>query len=409
MHRYQTHLLNTARWGVVGVLLSISFSKALFNVSATLMILGWILSGNFSYKLRRVTLSPVAVSALVLSFVVYFSATYSKADSPHVYLSLGAYSKLLYIPLIVSLIDTPSWRRRCWQGFVLGMLVLLAHIYASIWIHIPWTRVERDNPWNVMGMFEHHIAQSIVVAFFAAYSLFRACGAHTKSWQVIWTALGLLSIVSITHLTAARTGQVTLIVALLILLLVSAPRSWGMPSAGVFIIAAMLLILSSSKLQERFELAYKEVATFQFKNDYSSIGARLRMWQVSLELIKERPLIGHGAGSYPDLAEKAFADEGMCKIGCAQPHNQYLLLGVESGLVGMLAFVGVMVSALTTWRRAEDHNPLIPVYVGILALTCMSDSGLFIRAQAYFFLPVLGLLVTNPIQSSGALTPSTGA
>jgi len=397
MNRYQTYLLNVARWGVVGLLLSLSFSKALFNVSASLMILGWCLSGNFSYKLRLVKESPVALAAIALSFVVYISALYSVADSTHVYLSVEAYSKLLYIPLIVSLIDTPSWRRRCWQGFLLGMLVLLAHIYASIWIHIPWTRIQRDNPWNAMGMFEHHIAQTVVVSFFAAYCIQRVRGANSNLWRVIWIALGLLSIISITHLSNARTGQVTLLVALLTLLLVSVPRSWMLPSGGIFIVLAMLLVISSSKLQERFALAYKEVAEFDFKNDYSSMGARLQMWHVSLNLIKEKPLLGHGAGSYSGLAEKEFADDEMCKIGCAQPHNQYLLLGVESGLLGMLAFVGLLVSALNVWRRMKNPNPLLPVYVVILSLTCLSDSGLFIRAQAYFFVPVLGLLASGQV------------
>lgn len=395
----QTHLLDLARWGVVGMLFSLSFSKALFNVSAVLMVLGFILSGDMHRKWRLILGNPVSSAAMVLFAVIAASVTYSEAATDQARYSVLAYSKLLFIPLIVALIDSPQWRRRCWRGYAIGMLILLAHVYADIWLDIPWTRTGSGTTDVTLGVFHHYIAQTLVMAFFAVLCLHWGIGAPSKSVRTAWLLVAALAAASITHLSIARTGQVTLLVALLTLLVVSVPRRWVLPAGGAFILAALLVVFSSGTIQDRFRLAYKEVSEFQFKNDYSSVGARLQMWNVSLKLIQEKPLLGHGAGSYTPLARKAFADETMCKIGCAQPHNQYLLLGVETGLVGMLAFVGLMVSALVVWRRLPDHNPLIPVYVVILALTCLSDSGLFIRAQAYFFVPILGLLASGPLRT----------
>lgn len=395
----QKHLLAIARWSVVGVLISLSFSKALFNVSAAVMVLGCLLSGDFRHKWRLIGDSPVSWAAVGLFCIIAASATYSVATAELVRYSVQAYSKLLFIPVIIALIDSPHWRQRCWNGYVLGMVVLLAHVYADIWLDIPWTRNHSGEHNETLGVFHHYIAQTLVIAFFAAASLYRARFASNRKERLMWLFLSVLAALSITHLSVARTGQVTLLMAMLTLLVVSVPRRWVLPAAGAFLVSALLVVLSSSTIQERFRLAYKEVAEFQFKNDYSSVGARLQMWNVSLNLIGEKPLLGHGAGSYTPLAEKAFADEKMCRIGCAQPHNQYLLFGVETGLLGVLAFIGLMASALVAWRRMPDHNPLLPVYVVILGLTCLSDSGLFIRAQAYFFVPILGLLASGPLRT----------
>lgn len=397
--KLQMAMLNLARWSVVCMLFSLSFSKALFNASGAIMVAGCLLSGDFRHKWSLLRNNPVSWAATGMFALIATSAVYSEASKTQALYSVSAYAKLLFIPIIISLVDSLHWRRRCWYGYAIGMLVLLAHVYADIWLDLPWTRNQGGEHNETLGVFHHYIAQTLVIAFFAVLCLHRGIGAPSKSVRTAWLLVAALAAASITHLSIARTGQVTLLVALLTLLVVSVPRRWVLPAGGAFILAALLVVFSSGTIQDRFRLAYKEVSEFQFKNDYSSVGARLQMWNVSLKLIQEKPLLGHGAGSYTPLAQKAFADETMCKIGCAQPHNQYLLFGVETGLVGMLAFVSLMVSALVVWRRLPDHNPLIPVYVVILALTCLSDSGLFIRAQAYFFVPILGLLASGPLRT----------
>lgn len=397
MNPFQNQMLTLARWSVVGLLLSISFSKALFNVSSTLMIAGWLLSGDFPRKLSLMRRSPVTAASVGLCLIIVISALYSEADLQRMLISIQAYSKLLFIPIIVSLIDTTQWRYRCWNGFAAGMIVTLAHAYADIWFDMPWTRTYQNDLNGDTGVFQHHIAQTVVMAFFAAFCIYRAHHAQLTGRRLLWVALSILAALSITHLSIARTGQVTLLVALLTLLMVSVPRRRVLPFLGGFVLVALLLGLSSSSLQSRFQQAYEEVTQFQFKNDYSSVGARLQMWNISLGLIREKPLLGHGAGSYTQLAEKIFADERMCNMGCAQPHNQFLLFGVETGLLGVLSFGALLISVLVAWQRMPDRNPLLPVYVAILGLTCLSDSGLLIRAQAYFFIPALGLLASGPI------------
>jgi O-antigen ligase len=402
MNTFQNRMLTLARWSVVGLLMSISFSKALFNVSSTLMIAGWLLSGDFPRKLSLMRRSPVTALSVGLFLIIAISALYSEAELQRILISVQAYSKLLFIPIIVSLIDTERWRYRCWNGFAAGMIVTLAHAYADIWFDMPWTRTYQNALNGDTGVFQHHIAQTVVMAFFAAFCIQRAYRAQLTGSRLLWIALSMLAALSITHLSIARTGQVTLLLALLTLLIVSVPRRWVLPSLGGFVMVALLLVLSSTSLQNRFQQGYKEMSQFQFENDYSSVGARLQMWNIALSLIREKPLLGHGVGSYTQLAEKAFADEQMCSIGCAQPHNQFLLFGVETGLLGVLAFSALLASVLVAWQRMPHRNPLLPVYLAILGLTCLSDSALLIRAQAYFFIPALGLLASGPIGTEEA-------
>lgn len=394
---FQNHILTIAKWSAVGLLLSIPFSKALFNVSAALMLVGWLLSGDLKSKISRMQSNPITLPSLVLFSIIAIRSLHSEGDLPRILYSLAIYAKLLYIPIIISLIDSTQWQRRCWHAFTAGMVITLIHIYANVWIEIPWSRTYRNDLGDDKGVFYHHVAQTTAISFFTAFSLFHALKSSKKLHQVAWTLLSILSVLSITHLSASRTGQVTLLAAIFTLLIVTISRRWLTPILCSFFLAAIILGATSSSIQDRFRLAYEEVTSFQYQNDYTSVGARLRMWGVSYELFRENPWIGHGTGSYPVLAEKAFSDARMCSIACGHPHNQFLFLAVEIGIAGFIALTFFIFRPIQAWWRTQKKNSLIPVFMIILVLTCLPDSGLWYRGLINFFLPVLALLMSAPI------------
>ena len=78
---------------------------------------------------------------------------------------------------------------------------------------------------------------------------------------------------------------------------------------------------------------------------------RLIIWQSSLEMFFENPLLGIGTGNWPLKAqEKGLVsnelngDYGTKFFG--DPHNDYLLVLAENGLLGFLVFIGIWIWAL---------------------------------------------------------------
>jgi O-antigen polymerase len=83
-----------------------------------------------------------------------------------------------------------------------------------------------------------------------------------------------------------------------------------------------------------------------------SASGRLLMWQVTWEIVKEKPLLGHGAGSFNALympAQARWFESGkgtqaqVMVAGSPQaPFNELVGLWLEKGLIGILLTVGIL-------------------------------------------------------------------
>jgi O-antigen ligase len=90
----------------------------------------------------------------------------------------------------------------------------------------------------------------------------------------------------------------------------------------------------------------------------SGQGNRLQFIKITGEMILEKPVIGHGIGSwleqYPERALQAGADETH---GMSTPHNDYLLYGAELGLIGVVGFLSVYFAiAIQGLKQIPQHG-----------------------------------------------------
>ncbi|MDD4271414.1 MAG: O-antigen ligase family protein [Patescibacteria group bacterium] len=72
----------------------------------------------------------------------------------------------------------------------------------------------------------------------------------------------------------------------------------------------------------------------------SSIEWRLNLWNDAKEYVKEKPWLGYGAGVASDL----ILDKRGEQFGSSDPHNDYLKIAIENGLIGLLAYLSLIVS-----------------------------------------------------------------
>ncbi|HET8647599.1 MAG TPA: O-antigen ligase family protein, partial [Vicinamibacteria bacterium] len=91
----------------------------------------------------------------------------------------------------------------------------------------------------------------------------------------------------------------------------------------------------------------------------SSFEKRRLLTQVAWRMFLEHPLTGVGAGNYTrrfdEVAERvSFASRDYEEPGDAHyPHNLYLEVAAETGVLGLLLFGGAIVLAFVALRRAE--------------------------------------------------------
>ena len=402
--RLQAHALGIAHIGVVGMALSMPLSRAAFNISALLMVTGWLLSGQWQQKWDAIghnasvwaSTGLFAVSALSLFWSGPLTADHAG--------QLKEYSRLLYVPLIISLLQHHRlWWQRAWVALLTGMLITLAAYLLDIWLELPGTRTYGTHTAG-QGVFYHHIAQGMVLSFIGAYALHRALSrAQPTGLRLCWLTVALSTLAGLLAVGESRTAQLSVLAAYALVVLTHLPgrlRGWGLV---LLVVVAGGLATGTEHVHNRFAIALQEMASFKQDGEHTSVGARLQAWQFSSQLIGQTPWWGHGVGSYRALAHAHFAQSPICGLGvCEQPHNQFILTTVETGLLGLLMLLVFFLTPALRRLRCHSETSLTALvwpFMAIVMVTACFDSSLKIQGQAFFTLVTMALLMSSHAQA----------
>jgi O-antigen ligase len=389
--------LTLARWGVIGMAASMPISRAIFNLSALMMLMGWLLSGDFRRKWDDLKGDRVAWACVALFAVVVLSAIVGSASRSDTLSQVRNYSKLLYVPLIVSLVSDPSWNRRAWTALLAGLGLTLAVVWLDVWFDIPGTRTYGLADAADKGVFYHHIAQGMALAFLAAYGLHRVLSPGISRQRLVWLLITVADVIALVFINESRAAQLSVIAALILVVITHAPARWRWPGVALAALAIAALGLGSANMQDRFKAGWKEASSYQLDGQSTSVGARLQAWDATVAWIKEAPVLGHGAGAYRAWAHQHFDGSPICKLGvCEQPHNQFILTTAESGAVGLLTLLAFLFAPLISGKAPRSKATLLyPPLLGIFVATAVFDSSLSIQPQAFFFVTTLGIVMAS--------------
>jgi O-antigen ligase len=128
------------------------------------------------------------------------------------------------------------------------------------------------------------------------------------------------------------------------------------------------------------------------------VDGRIAAWEMTLQAIAERPLLGYGHGAYQELFFLAHGPE-LGRTGVwDHAHNDYLQAAAELGLPAAGAF---WLALLLVWglcltgtvrRRRRRVYPLVASTAGVLvALHAITDFSLLMPAVAMTFAAILGI------------------
>lgn len=217
------------------------------------------------------------------------------------------------------------------------------------------------------------------------------------------TAPALLILLAALLLTQSRAAWVGAAFGMAVIGVVSI-RRWLQPGLSgcvrlaLWIVAGAALVLVADRawvaLGHDSLLAVME--TFRHL-DEGSIGGRLRRWDNALLLIRDHWLSGVGLGNwavvYDNYRHVAAADSG----GSVSALSTYVLILAETGLLGLLLFVGFAAAALV--GAARRGAPL-----GIVAAAWAWLAALAFHSAYDFKLPLLGFAFTMGLLIRPAVT-----
>lgn len=385
----------TARWAAVALGFSIPISVALDSMLAAVILLTWLLSFNYSEKLAVVRANPVVWLAIALFSFYLLGSTYSIGSHEDVLDGLGKAAKLMFIPLLITVFQDAGTRRHAWRGFMGAMLLTLALSYL-LWLGLlpKWEIVkgEAANP----TIFKLHITHNLFMAFTAFVCAVQARYASTPRQRGIWAILALLATINVLFMVQGRTGHLVLL-ALLVYIGVAWLRWKGVAFtlAAIGMLAALTYALPSSTLHQRAALAYHEFSAAQpdvAATTRSSVGQRLEFYRNTLEIVQQHPLHGAGTGGFRQAYADQVRDTG--RIATHNPHNEYLMVAAQLGLVGLLLLLALFA---VQWRLAAQLPTMREqvlargMLLSVIVASAVS-STLIDHAEGWFYVWMSGLL-----------------
>ena len=140
-----------------------------------------------------------------------------------------------------------------------------------------------------------------------------------------------------------------------------------------FIFTAVLsstsAFLFKDKINERYNRTIYEIERIQ-SNDYStSIGLRLQMWMLAPELIKQKPMLGHGQEQREILKDKlknGDISKQLYRYASAHYHNQFLDKMVKSGVIGLILVIALLLYPLIIVKKSSSLD--IYIVIGLVSL-----------------------------------------
>ncbi len=394
LERSRLYLSQSGIFLVIATCFCIPLSTSLTGLFSGLVLLFWILSGRFILLPKVLISYPVALTAVGLFLLFTIGMFYTSVDLETSASTLKKYRELLFFPIIISfLMDHPRAGKWAEWAFFSGCATVLAISSAMTLEIIP--------PHKFGNSLIHHITHSYFMAIFGFWTIHQVWA--SKRYRILWILLLLAIISNFALVTPGRTGM---LVFLLLISLFILQRFTVKFQAVAFLVLVSLAGWSyflSDNISTRIDEAIDEIKTVDQNEKISSMGNRLRWYRNSITLIQEKPLTGHGTGSFEQEQKRII--EGTKIAPTNNPHNEFFLIGVQLGWIGLLLFMLLLLLLLLSSRAFSSQKKwLLQGMVVSMAAGCLMNSFLYDSLEGHAFVFVSAALLSASAKSAGSLT-----
>jgi O-antigen ligase len=249
----------------------------------------------------------------------------------------------------------------------------------------------RSLTYAVYGLMFHKNEYSsalLLMLPFLAFGVYRLNG----TWRILAAATALLVLIMIV-LVQTRAVWVGIAVSMFItsIILVFFSRKLGFPAflrniTAVGLVAGILgvIVIFSIEKPEDTGSVLGRIRSITDTRSQHNIH-RLNIWKSTLKLAKENPLTGVGAGNWRLHIAYYFDGkfEEVSQLNWARPHNDYLWVLSEKGIIGLLIFMAVFGVTIFYLFKVLVRTPSIENK--ILALFLLAGVFAFLAVSFFNF------------------------
>ena len=373
----------------VGASATLVLPTAILSTWMSLFLLCWLGSGNLRVKIARVAHHPVALSALALVALFLLGILYTSASTEHALKIFGKYGRLLLIPLLLSVFYDSQLRDRAYRVFLGVMIATLLVSYAQLLGLVPLGPPGQEYA-LVKGRIAHGFFMAVLVYLMATHFI------QQPRLRWVWGVLVVLGINNVLFMNSGRTGYMIL----LGLMVLFTYQQWRWRGLLISVVASTMIAMIGFSASPIFKQRILEMSTdvqkyIQGDAEFTSVGGRMEFYQNSLQLIAKHPLLGGGTGSFKSEYAQLVKQQGVLSTN---PHNEYLMVTSELGLVGLAALLMLWIQQ---WRYSQNlewpYRHAAQGLVVAMVIGCLFNSFLLNFSEKWFYIYLAALSCAGPV------------
>jgi O-antigen ligase len=383
-HPWQTRGERLGEISLVLIGFTIPLSNALCTgVFPALAVMAWLMMRGWRGVPTLLRENRVALLCVALFAWLGVAAIYGGGSE-----AFGIWKKYRELALVIiymGLTVTLPNRQRAVTALAIGLLVAMQVSFMQAAGMLP---MKHGNP-----VLSSSLTQGALMAWLAFWLLHY----HRKTGLKGILALLVLVLANLFFLVDSSTGVVLVLALGLLFGLQTLRRAKLAVMAGGLLAVVAFAFAVSPMFRTATQEDVKAVQEMlNGKTTFTPTGERLQFYRNSLTLFSQAPVFGHGTGRFHEKYAAHVA--GTKQVVTANPHNEYLMVGVQSGLIG----VGILLALFwALWRSAAGWEGmdrwLAQGMVVWLAVGCCFNSFILDSREGMLFALLAALYAKPPI------------
>ncbi len=380
--------IKVGQYLVLASLIGVMLSPSMANVFIGFTLFWTLAFKDLRHTAKNILLTKIGLAFLFFLTIILSAPIYAIASELTTMSSIWGWRKILMFPLAaIYFFDQPDGR-----SFVIKVFFIACVIFATIsFLNLFF--------YHGNGIFiRNYVMQGLMFSIGTVICLSKLIDSKISLHKYFYLLIGLAFVLNIAVISVGRSGYVALIVMLFffLLMLPNINSRKKLLFIGIFTTIICTVLILTPQSRDRIKLAYTEALSGSNQAEHTSVGLRITFWKNSFEMTKESSLFGVGTGGFYDAYKKQVKDkQGFEGVLTNDPHNQYLKILIEQGILGITSFL-LLLTLFFLKKNNSDPNHIIGKSTLIAwCITSLANSHFSTFNEGQFIWIWLGIFLTS--------------
>jgi hypothetical protein len=341
-------------------------------------------------RLVQALRDPIVIGLLPFAVMVFIGTFYGAASWPNAIGALAGWRRMLLLPLAAAVFDDEASKRLACKVYVVTCVVGALVSFLTLWTSYRiLSHAEPGIPFHNYAVQGISFALAITICLAALVRPDTFAGDRLLGDRRIMAIAAAVMMVDVVFVLRGRSGYLSFLVMAVAVVTFLVRGGWRAKArAGLAaLICVGVVLVSSAHVRDRVGQAWRDIETVDQVPEATSLGWRVVFARNTLRMVRDHPLFGVGTGGFMDGYQPYVEGvSGWQGNGAADPHDQFLKVMGEQGLLGFAALLFLIFRAFTCPAPTPYRQVGVAILLGWCA-TSLANShfSTFVEGRLIFF------------------------